>query len=293
MSASSLASSFLQGLGRDAPADADPGALEEALGEAVRRARAEHPAVVTGDAELARYLGERCRGAADPAATLSTLSVADLYLACGALGGDRAALAALDKVLAKVARATSRITGQVDEVHQRLRERVLVAAPGETPKLGDYAGAGSLEGWCRVAAARIALRLKEVPDRETTLEVGMLEEASPLGSGLETGVGKQEHAEALAQAFADATRALTHEERILLRYHFLDGLNFEEIAPMFRTHRSTISRRVASARKKLLDETKRSLRDRVGASTSELSSLIRQAQSQLDVDLTSWLRTQS
>lgn len=243
--------------------------------------------------EFARYLGERCRGAADPLASLSAMSVADLYVACGSLRGDRAARAALDKLLAKAARATSRIAGQVDEVHQRLRERVLVASPGEAPKLGDYAGAGSLEGWCRVAAARIALRLKEGPDRETTLDVGMLDEHGPQMTGLETGVAKHEHAEALAEAFADATRELDHEERMLLRYHFVEGLNFEEIAPLFQTHRSTISRRVAAARKKLFEGTQKALAERVGASSSELSSILRQAESQLDVDLTAWLRTQS
>lgn len=290
MPARSLAPSFLQGLGPGARVDAD--ALEKALGEVVDRVRAEHPTVAIPEDEFTRYLGERCRGAADAVAALSAMSVADLYVACGSLRGDRAALAALDKLLAKAARATSRIAGQVDEVHQRLRERVLVAAPGEAPKLGDYAGAGSLEGWCRVAAARIALRLKEGPDRETTLDVGMLDEGGPVHTGLETGVAKHEHAEALAEAFADATRELTHEERVLLRYHFVEGLNFEEIAPLFQTHRSTISRRVAAARKKLFDGTRKALAERIGASSSELSSIMRQAESQLDVDLTAWLRTQ-
>ena len=106
----------------------------------------------------------------------------------------------------------------------------------------------------------------------------------------ERSVIARRNAERLAAAFKEATASLTSEERVLLRYHFADGLNFEQIAGLFQTHRSTVSRKIAAARRKLLAETRRLLCERFGVQQRELSSLIRTAHSRLDGTITAWLR---
>ena len=45
----------------------------------------------------------------------------------------------------------------VDDTRQALREKLLVAAPGARPRIGEYAGRGPLQAWVRVAAVRAAL----------------------------------------------------------------------------------------------------------------------------------------
>ena len=41
-----------------------------------------------------------------------------------------------------------------------LSAKLLVAAPGERKKIGDYAGSAPLSAWVRVAAIRVALNLR-------------------------------------------------------------------------------------------------------------------------------------
>src|SRR5512146_1485002 len=286
-----LAAAFLEGLAQPRWAEVDEATAEKALAALLEAARAARPSVSVEPARFCRYLGERCRGQARPWAKLQTLAIQDLLLACACLDGDRVALDELDRVFTRAVRGASRVDAAPEflgEVLQMLRERVLVAPKGGRSRLAEYGGAGTIDVWCKVAAVRIALNLKDGPAREVTLKPELVEVGSD-ASAVDSIVVKREHRQALAEAFAEATRSLTHEERVLLRYHFVDGLKFEHIAPLFKTHRSTISRRVAAARQKLLDGTKRALRARLGAGMSEISSLLRVAKSELDVDLTAWL----
>lgn len=287
-----VAAAFVEGLGR-APGEGSEG-WEEALGRAIAAGRAEHPGIALDAARFARWLGEKAGMAQSARAALQALHIGDLYLIRACLDGDRRAVEVLDRtVLAKAARAALRLDATdafVEEVHQRLRERLLMAEKG-VPRLAEYAGTGPLVAWCKVAAMRIALNLKAVPARDVPLEPEAVG-AAPDVTGVESAAIREHHAEDLRAAFAKAAAGLTHEERVLLRYHFVDGLNFEQIAPLFQTHRSTISRRVAAAREKLLEGTQGALRERLGASTSEIDSLLRVAHSRLDLDLTAWLKTQ-
>jgi RNA polymerase sigma-70 factor, ECF subfamily len=288
---SSLAAAFVKGLGSAPQEEGWEGALSKALEKALEA----HPELQLDAERFARFLGEKARGTPSSRVALEALHVADLYLICGCLENDRRAMESLDRtVLAKVARVALNVEatdGFVEEVHQRLRERLLIPDKG-TPRIAKYAGTGTLSAWCKVAAMRIALNLKEVPTRGEPLDPQALGVA-PEATGVESKVIKHYHAEELKTAFAQAARTLTDEERVLLRYHFVDGLNFEQIAPLFQTHRSTISRRIAAARQKLLEETTSALREMLGASTKEVESLLREAHSRMEVDLTAWLKVQS
>jgi DNA-directed RNA polymerase specialized sigma24 family protein len=54
-------------------------------------------------------------------------------------------------------------------------------------------------------------------------------------------------------------RALDPETRARIRAHYVEGLNFEKLGARWGVDRSVASRRVATARKTLLDETRRAL----------------------------------
>jgi len=85
----------------------------------------------------------------------------DLYLACACAAQDRRALAAFDAhFLTRVDAFVARINPSSEfaaEVRQQLRMRLLVADGGSAPRIGQYAGQGSLGAWGHMAATRIAL----------------------------------------------------------------------------------------------------------------------------------------
>jgi len=269
-------------------------ALEAALGEAVAAARQAHPAVAMDEAGFREHLARHVGARALQPGWMQSVRVGDLFLAFAALGGDKAALSILEERVLRPAAASARRVGKggdfVDEVHQRLRERLLLPQGNRPPRLAEYAGAGALLAWATVAAVRVGLDLhRAAPDHggdEEELEAIRGPDRDP-----EHSLIGRAGASALSRAFREAARTLTDEERVLLRYHFVDGLNFEQIAPIFQTHRSTVSRRIAASRKKLLEETRRLLRERFKVRTSEVSSLIREAKSRLDVSISGWLRS--
>ncbi len=274
------------------PARGDAGELERALAGAISIARAAHPTIELDAEAFASYLGEKVGRTSDVLRTLAELRPADLALAFACARGDREAMEILDReVIRPAARVTSRIDAApafIDEIRQRLRERLLLSEGGARPRIGEYSGRGSLQAWTNVTAMRLALNLKAVPTREVPLD---LEALDPSGdTTMESRVARGRHGPELVAAFTEAAGMLSAEERLLLRYHFADGLNFEQIAPLFHTHRSTISRKVAAARKKLLEGTRRALRSRLGADTTEVSSLLKLAHGRLDVEITAVLR---
>jgi len=274
------------------PADEDGELIERAVFAAISIARAAHPALDLDPKEFARYLGEKVGRTDDAVRSLAELRPGDLALTFACAQGDRQAMEILDReVIHTAARVTSRIDATatfIDEVRQRLRERLLLAERGARPRINEYSGKGSLQAWTNVTAMRLALNLKAVPAREVPLD---LEALDPSGdTTMESRVARGRHGPELIAAFTEAAGALSAEERLLLRYHFADGLNFEQIAPLFHTHRSTISRKIAAARKKLLEGTRKALKSRLGADQTEVSSLLKMAHSRLDVEITAVLR---
>ena len=82
---------------------------------------------------------------------------ADLYLACGCAGGDAAAVAGFEALLAPLRAQLARAghdPAVVDDALQLVRYRLLVATPERAAKIDTYRGQGSLAGWLRVVVLR-------------------------------------------------------------------------------------------------------------------------------------------
>jgi RNA polymerase sigma-70 factor (ECF subfamily) len=99
------------------------------------------------------------------------------------------------------------------------------------------------------------------------------------------GYARQHYREELRAALVSPVDVLTPHDRTLLRYSLVDGLTLEEIASIYRTHKSTISRRLARARGALWDATRTALAPRLADSTEELASVIRAVRTGLDLSL--------
>jgi RNA polymerase sigma-70 factor (ECF subfamily) len=260
---------------------------EEALLAAVAAARAGRPDLGIAPERFARYLAERL----PPEGDLARVHVDDLFVACGCADGDPAAIAHFDRqLLSRVGDAVSRIdSGKefADEVRQRLRERLLVGPP---PKIGDYSGSGTLEGWVMVAAMRTALNLRR-SDRVKEAAARTIADELPLAGDPELEIIRRRYQGEVQSALRGALARLSPDERQLLRLHYVDGVGLDKIGALHKVNKSTVSRWLAAARARLLDETKRTLALQLGLDDASLHSLLRVVHDGLELSLSALMAT--
>lgn len=219
--------------------------------------------------------------------------IADLYLACGCAQRDPRAVAAFDRELAScVDRAARKLGGDrslVDEITQRLRERILVGGGDRPPRITEYTGRGPLRGWLSVIATRDVLDLRrherhEVALGEQTLDGLESPELDPELQYLKAG-----YRAAFRAAFRGAFAALEPHERDLIRRHHIDGETVDQLAARHAIHRATAARWVARARERLLITTRARLAEALQLDDRELDSILAVVQSRLDLSLRSQL----
>jgi RNA polymerase sigma-70 factor (ECF subfamily) len=213
---------------------------------------------------------------------------ASLYIACACVGGDAAAVRALDaRYMGDVQRAVARMRlppEEVADVLQSLRQKLLVGAAREPARIGEYAGRGDLAGWLRVTAVRAALkhirgrRPNDAAD-DALLAVRSAEDDPELA------YMKEVYRRAFREAFGAALATLDAREKNLLRQHFVDGLSVDELGKLYGVHRATAARWVQHAREQLLERTRREFMERARVNARECESVLRLVRSRIDVTL--------
>lgn len=159
--------------------------------------------------------------------------------------------------------------------------------PPETPpKILDYSGQGHLRSWYRVALVRALLdeqrRLRgepEASDDERILGLASAERDPELQ------YLREKYTHEFRQAFEEGARLLEAEDRNALRAFYSQGLTIDQLAAMFGIHRATAARRVASARERLLANTRRVLMTKLQLSRAELESVMRLIESGLSLSV--------
>jgi RNA polymerase sigma-70 factor (ECF subfamily) len=269
----------------------DGGRMDEWLRSALASAHAAWPTVVVTDDSFAAHLvaiGTAC-GSETAAADL-VKHAGDLYLAYACARGDEAALSLFDdRYLSEVAGHVRRVVADqdtVEEVLQELRIRLLL---GDHARIRQYAGQGSLLGWVKAVAVHqaidLARRRRPVESaNDAKQDPDMVADRDP-----ELRYIRDHHRADFRAALHDALATLSLDERNLLRFYLLDQLNTGEIANIFGTHRTTVGRWIHQARGKLLKATRTRLRERFGASKSEIDSLLRLFDSELNISLVDYL----
>lgn len=257
--------------------------LETALHEAWKRASAQHPdiALAWGDYRAhARSL--RADG---------KLHLEDLFVACACAKGDAAALRCFEREVLTAADAAVRgldgSPGFVDEVRQRVRAKLLVGSPDQPPRIAEYAGRGALVAWVTVSAVRTGLSLlRETKRAEKYAGDGWAEAlALPDTGDVEIDYMKNRYREQFTSGLIEACGKLPARDRTILRLHFVDGLNIDQIGVIYGVHRATVARWIAKSRTALLTSTRQFLTEHLAVPPSELSSFDRLVRSQLDVSL--------
>ncbi|WP_245919803.1 sigma-70 family RNA polymerase sigma factor [Melittangium boletus] len=272
--------------------------LEQPLRLAWARARASWPSLPLAFEPFGAHV-RRLLPADDDAgpraALLDALAASDLYLACACLQGMSAAHHLLETHF--LARLPSQLghlklsKPVLDEVCQSVRILLLVDTPETPPRLAEYMGVGSLSSWLRVIAVRMAH--KQSPPARETPEDDMLEAMAELpspGPSPEFDLIRRRYHHDFLQALNEAFSTLPPEQHYLLRLRFVNGLSTIELGALYRKNQSTLSRWLKRARKKVRDETKRLLCERLGLNSKDFESLLLMLGSQLDLSVSQILR---
>jgi len=179
--------------------------------------------------------------------------------------------------------------GLAEDAELRLRERLFLVAEDDTPRLASYAGRGDLEAWLRAAAVRTAIDLMRARREVAVADPGAVVEATVASDPLLAAL-KDHYREEFGVAFRETLATLGDRDRTLLRYTYAEGLTIDEIATLCRVHRATAARWVAAIREALFDTTRAGLMQRLEPPASDVDSVLRLIDSQLDVSLRGVLR---
>jgi RNA polymerase sigma-70 factor (ECF subfamily) len=210
-----------------------------------------------------------------------------LYLACACSRGDPVALKAFEAAyMTQVARAIAKLRlspQDVADVVQSLRAQLLSGA-GHAGAITEYSGKGELAGWLRVAAVRAGLKKLRGRKPQVDADDALLALRST-DDDPELSYIKEVYRRAFREAFTAALGGLETREKNLLRQHFVDGLNVDELGRLYDVHRATAARWVGHARDHLLDATKKEFASRAGLSARECASVLRLVRSRIDLTL--------
>jgi RNA polymerase sigma-70 factor (ECF subfamily) len=191
--------------------------LSPALQRAIAEGRAAWPGLDVPDDAFASYLLARAEGP-DP----TGLHAGDLYLACACSRGDPRALEEFDRVFLTPVEGIVRGVGGAGhvaaEVAQAVRARILGDDSGRR-RIDDYRGKGALAGWVRVVAVRMASNARR--DERTRKRAERM--SAPPVPAIEDAVVRARYGDAFNVAFREAFRALSAEDRVMLRMHYATG----------------------------------------------------------------------
>jgi RNA polymerase sigma-70 factor, ECF subfamily len=254
---------------------------DRAVGDALRAGQEAWPGLSLDEEDLAAWVRDH-----DIGVEALRARGADLYLAAGCSRGDARALALFDRTFLQApgpnaGRATLR-REQLDELRQRLRVRLL---SGPNPRISSFQGQGPLAAWVRVAAARLASDLLWGQRADGQRDGSLIDALVDAGADPELVAARREHHHELRAALEHCIGSLGAREKTLLRMSFLDQMNIDEIAVVYRAHRATVARWLVAIRRQVFEGLCERLSIKLRSSPSEVASLVRMARSQVDLSI--------
>jgi RNA polymerase sigma-70 factor, ECF subfamily len=257
---------------------------DEQLAALCDEAAAAWPGVVVDKADVIAAF--RAKLGADDPPPISAAGITELYLALACARGDEAAIAAFDRAfldVVPVALATMKLpVATVEDVRATVRDKLLIAEAGRTPRVIDYAGRGRLRGLIQVTATRTAIDRIRLEDREAELPAG--DQLAAAGD-IELSLIKAQYREAFVAGFTVAVETLERRDRNLLRLHLLGGVTLEQLAQMYGVHRATVVRWLGAARSALFEATREHVAKSIGAPTDELDQMFDLVRSRVELSV--------
>lgn len=262
-------------------------ALELSLRALMDTGGSHWPHILVAPEALAHYMGTHLGLQEDPELVVRVLQAADLHLACGVVEGQPSALRAFEEhymsFVPQFIASMSLTHALVDEVKQRVRVRLLVGEATARPRIAKYNGRGPLGAWLRVVSLHVARDLMRETKREVPLDADV--HAEVVGADPELTFLKARYAKEFRAAFETTLSHLAPRDRNVLRMHFLRSLRTDAIGRMYGVDGSTVRRWITSVRRRVLDETRRRLREELELQPSEVESLMELLRSKFDVSI--------
>lgn len=223
-----------------------------------------------------------------------SLALGDLYLTRACARGDAPALRRFEALFGatfdRAIRRSPNLGVSTEEFRQLVLDRLFVAAPGTAPRITQYEGRGSLEGWLRVMTSRLVIDLSRARKRpEASGDEGLVERMSD-GQDTELAVLRHAYGPTLERAFASGLAALDVRQRNLLRQRFLHDVSGDALAKMYGVHRATMFGWIDKARKALLLEVRKALASAVPG--DKLESVVGMLGSELHLSVRRLLNSQ-
>lgn len=269
-------------------------ALEDEIVHAARRAQHSWKAFQLTDAAFVPHLLRKLEEQADHTQAIAELQLEDLYLACACACGVPGALRIFEQRYLPAADVVRlRFGDLVDaaEFRQVLRERLLVARPGQPPRIATYSGRGELKNWVRICAHRILIDQLRTRSVDVESDADVLERVGNATADPELALLETTYRDGFRLAFAEALGQLTARERTLLRYRYVEELEVQQIAVILGRHRVSCSRALSKARERLLAHLRRDVAERMQLGPSDTNSLFRLLGSQFEVSLSRLLKS--
>ena len=192
----------------------------------------------------------------------------DVVLAWACVAGLTEALAELDEKM--IVPAVAHARGDADELAQLARVRLLI---GDPPALTTYRGRGSLAAFVRTVVTRLALDQHRAtrPIENDAIE-SLIDRVS---SDPELAHMRERYAGDLGGALQTAWRNLAPHDRFVLDLELHQHLGIEQIATIYGVHRTSATRKVASARASFVAATREALRQKLAIGDGTLDSILR------------------
>lgn len=266
----------------------------DALDDLCRRteeAQNAFPGLSVGRAPWVARLAKALNPSGVAAVSPGEIRVSDLYLSCGLEAQDPNALEVFERELVpqidRALRSLARSADERDELRQLVRVRVLVSTGQQPARISKYSGRGSLAGWIRTIAARVASnhRRSQRPhaDLDQIPELGISE--TPEFACL-----RDDHRLVFLKCLRGAFGALEPRQRAIVRLHYGNQMTAVALSRSYAVHESTMSRWLATARVAMAEHFEQLAVEAVGehASATNLLAVIR---SRLDLSLQSLFAT--
>jgi RNA polymerase sigma-70 factor (ECF subfamily) len=216
--------------------------------------------------------------------------VGDVALAFAAACGEPSAQVELHRRVVHAAHATLPGAGYAQHIIDDTVGELALTLLGDHTKpspLLTYRGQSSLAGWLRTLAVRTAMRLaqasrREAPASDTDTSL-LLDHVTT--SDLTRDLYRAELRTVVRRAFATAIAALSYFDRELLAAFIVQAKSLDDIAKAHDVHRATAARWLARARAALDRELSKELERDLGASDSEVASILHSLRSNLELSV--------
>jgi RNA polymerase sigma-70 factor (ECF subfamily) len=287
-----LLDSFTARLAVELPGD--HATVASALADLYARGRVSWPGLEVGEATFGACVAARIRNPGEIAAQIAGLPADDVYLASACAAGESAAIARFEDRYFPGARDAlrrmARDPSDIDDILQRVRQRLFVCPPGDVPGVCALVGGGDLGALVRIAAVRLALNAQR-DDRRTPGDPEPLLAQLALDLDPRDELVSVQARRLVEDALTEALAGLAPRDRTLLKLHLVHGLTIDELGATFHVHRSTAARWIARIREDLEAATLERLGHRLAASQDDLASLVRLVRDRLEISFSRLLAT--